>query len=119
MSSISDGTTSVSVLMILGWDDSEPAGNIRHDIIGKAEPDFTLHPTGTREGTIRAVTETMAAGWSLRTLLKQPKVFTVVNTDLPGASMDFVLSEGGRVRVELDEVTRLRGVVSIDFTEVS
>ena len=60
----------------------------------------------------------MAAAWQLRALLGQAEVFTLVNTEQPGAGMQFVLAEGGSVNVALDDVTLVRGVVSIDFAEV-
>lgn len=118
MSTISDGTTTVPLLLILGWVDQQDGANVQHLIIGSAAPDYTIHPARARSGTMQIVMASMAAGWQLRALLVQAKTFTVVNTELPGANMQFVISDGGTVSVALDQVTQVRGVVSVDFSEV-
>ena len=118
MSTISDGTTTVALLLILGWQDSQESANIEHQIIGAAAADYTLHPARARSGTMQIVMDDMVKAWQLRALLTQAKVFTLVNTELPGAGMRFVVSEGGNVGVTLDDRTLTRGVVSVDFAEV-
>ena len=115
MSSISDGATTLSVISFLGWsDDRESASNL-HDIISRADPDVTLHEARTRSGTFQALCADMVDGWALRELLSGASVFHLVNTDLPVTDMDFAMV---KANVELDEVTLIRAVVTVDYRQV-
>jgi hypothetical protein len=115
MSSISDGTTTLSVISILGWSDDRESGNVMHDIIGRSDPDVTLHPARARSGSFQALCTDMVAGWALRELLAGAAVLHLVNTDLPDTDMDFVLVTAN---IELDDVTLIRAVVTVEFRQV-
>ena len=50
MSTISDGTTTIPLLLIRS--SPQDGANVQHLIIGKPDPDYTIHPARARAGSI-------------------------------------------------------------------
>lgn len=80
---ISDGMSSVTPVLVVDYAHRRAARTIVHDVIGSSTPDVTLRAAGTREGTLQAVLITQADVTTLDTLLASPTVLTVTSDDEP------------------------------------
>lgn len=118
MSTISDGAGgTVTPILILGWSDERAASNLIHDLIGVPAPDVSLHPARTRSGEISLLLDDYATAVPAVEILSAPAVFTLEHSELPGASMTFVVA--GAIGLELDQETLIRVVLRVPFREVA
>ncbi|RZU64609.1 hypothetical protein EV379_0912 [Microterricola gilva] len=117
MSTITDGTTTITPLLVLGYEATRQGRNIIHPIIGRPDPDVTLAPAALRTGTLSLLFKDEPTAAGCMTMHAAAAVFTVDRDDLPGASMRYVVA--GRIGVTLDPATLLRCVVTVDFQEVA
>jgi len=117
VTTISDGTTTVTPLLITGWETTRDAQNVLHVIIGRADHDVTYRPAGWANGTLEFLFPNLEAALVCEALLSQGKKFTLVDTDHSVLNMTFVAS--GAIGVTLDDETRLETIVSVDFQEVA
>ena len=114
---ISDGTTTLTPLLITGWETARAARNVLHEIIERPAVDVTYRPAGLRFGTLEALLPTLEDALVLETLLCQARPFTLADTDHPLLDMAFVAS--GDITVTLDDETRIQATVGWDFQEVT
>ena len=119
MSSISDGTTTITPILITGWQTARDGGNVLHNIIDRADDEVTFHPATLRTGELEALVLTLEAALTLETLLAKPQKLTLTDADHPGVNMTFVVPEGGSITVTLDDETRELATVAWDFAQVS
>lgn len=117
MTVISDGTTDLTPQLVLGWQSTQNARTVVHPVIGRPDPDVTLRPHTPRTGQLRMLTLNEADAHALAALHTQGLVLTLTDTDLPALGMSYVAS--GPVTVALDDATRRRWVVTVDYTEVT
>jgi len=117
LSTISDGATTITPELVLGYDTAQEGRNIFHDVLGRADPDVSLRVAGTRAGTLTLFFPTEAAANAARTLHAGAKVFTYTATDNATTSMRYVVDNAG-IRVQLDPETRRRWTVAVAYREV-
>lgn len=116
MTSISDGTTTLTPTLIDGYRSVRRAGNIVHPIIANAWPAVTLRPAKPRTGTLSMLVMSLSDALAMDALHSTESTLTLVDGDLPGLNMTYVAS--GDITVELDDRTRLRWWVRVDFQEI-
>lgn len=104
--------------VVNGFEASRAARSIVHTILGRADPDITLRPAGLRKGTLTLVFATGAAAASAEAALVVPRVFTLVDPDVPNVSMAFVVADGD-VETSLDMDTQIVWIVRVPFQEVT
>lgn len=99
---ITDGTTSVTPLLVTDYEHRREARTIVHEPIGRPDPDITLRPASTRSGTLRAVLTASADVTALDALLARATVLTATSTDEPRLDgLRFVVAgDDTRVRLE-------------------
>lgn len=113
---VSNGITTLTPTVVLGWESRQPSKTQIHPILGSTNPDVTTRPALLRTGTLELMFATEANANSCRTMHTAAGVFTLTSNDLSYISMSYVVA--GEVTVKLDDVTLNRFVVSIDFQEV-
>lgn len=118
MTTISDGTTTITPILIDGYQSNRDSGNVGHSILGTNERSLSLRPAELRSGRLTALVEDRAAAAALEALLAQAKLFTFSDADT-SLSMTFGLDPDGRITPTLDRVTRRRWTVAWDYLEVS
>lgn len=114
---ISDGTTSLSPLLITGWQSTRKSGNVLHDIVGASTVEATLREAGLRAGTLTLLCATLDAALAIEALASQAKDLSLDDDDHPALAMDFVAA--GSIVVQIDEDTRELWTVAIDFQEIA
>lgn len=112
---ISDGTTDTEPLLVQGYDFERSNRTVFHQVPGSSSTDATLFPIAPRSGTMTLVYTTAATGLAAEELLKQPATFTLVDTDVPSANMDFLV-EGLRLT---QDGTRTLWMLAVGFREVT
>lgn len=117
METITDGTTTITPELVLGYETAQEGRTIVHDILGRPDPDVSLAPTTTRAGTLELFFATADDAEQARVMHTQAAVFTYTATDNPTTSMRYVVAGGG-LRVSLDDRTRRRWTVSVAYREV-
>ena len=117
MTTISDGTTTLTPILVTGWETTRTAANVLHVVVGRADPDVTYRTATLRAGTLECLCATLELALQLEELAAQPKRLTLADPDHPSIGMAFVAS--GDIRVELDPDTREQATVAIDFQQVA
>lgn len=118
MSTISDGTTTITPRLVLGYETSRAGQTVFHDVIGKASPDASLAPLASRAGTLQLFFEDETSAAACVALHAGPATFTYTDSDHPTASMRYAVSEAG-LSVLLDPDTRRRWIVKVGYREVT
>jgi hypothetical protein len=116
MLTVSNATTTLEVLDILGYESERTSGNVVHDVIGTGTPTVTLGEMSLRTGTLQYLCATRADATALENLHTQVGTVTLTEGDIGDVSMTYVCS--GRVSVKLDDESRSVWTVSVDFQEV-
>ena len=117
MTSISDGATTITPLLVTGWESSRETQNVLHVIVGRADVDVTFRAAGLRSGTLTALCDSLELALQLEVLLAQPKRFTLTDTDHAAVNMAFVVA--GAIAVQLDDETRVQATVAVDYQQVT
>lgn len=117
MTTLSNGTTTITPTTVDGYEALQEARTIAHTIIGRAADDFTLRPAGPRTGTLKLVFDDAASADEARTLHAGVHVWTLVDPDVSTIGMQYVV-EGGSISPALDDETRAVWIVSVPFREV-
>ncbi len=116
---ISNGTTTVTLLTLGTLSLDQAAGNITHVIIGVAATATTLRPAGLRKGTFEAVIgQNAALAKTLSDMLAAAASFTLADTTVSSIGMTFVVPQGGNIELALDDDTRTVWSVTFDFQEI-
>ncbi|SDT69445.1 hypothetical protein [Jiangella sp. DSM 45060] len=113
---ITDGTTTLTPLLVLGWAPARQARTRVHQLLGRPDPDVTLRPHALRAGQLRILCADEVAAAAMEQMHAAGTVLTLADDDVATAAMAYVVS--GQLTTELDQVTLLRWVVTADFTEV-
>jgi hypothetical protein len=109
---------SLTVDRVLGYSSTVEVPTVVHAIVGVADPDFTVAPGRPRTGTYDLFCLSEADAITLRTLLtRNLGAFTLTDTDTAMADTTFLVT--GNVVFTLDDDTRLRVIVSVDYTETT
>lgn len=98
------------------WRATAEARSIVHSILGRADPDITLRPSGLRRGEFTVVFPTGAAAAAARAVLAVPQPLTLSNSGVAEVAMQFVVAGG-----DLGEVLNGGGVwsLSVPFQEIA
>lgn len=118
MTTISDGTTTITPILIDGYESVRASRNVKHDILGTAVPSFSLRPAGLRSGRLTALMEDRAAALALENVLAGANLLTFTDTDTT-LTMTFGLDGDGQIVTRLDRDTRRRWLVEWDYAEVT
>ncbi len=117
MTTISDGTTTITPQLVLGWESSSASNNIFHTVIGRSDPDVTLRGLATPTGTLKLLFVSQIAANACLALHQQAKTFVVTDSDITAANMTYAVA--GVVTVTLDEETRAVWTVTVPFQVVT
>lgn len=118
---ITQGASTITPTVVLGWQGNREAQTIIHYVLGDAVPDATLRPASRHSGRLSlgfqgASSETNSK--TAETLLSGAVgSFTLVSTERSSLNMVFVVT--GTITRELEDATRDAWIVSFDFQEVS
>lgn len=115
---ISDGTTTLEVDLVLGATTTQAGRSILHDVIGRQDPDVTLRAAATRAGTLKLFFLEESDAEACRIMHAGASVFTYASDAVPSASMNYVVDEDG-IEKAIDEDQLLRWTVNVGFREVS
>lgn len=116
MTTITDGSTTLTPLLVLGWQATREARTRVHQLIGRPDPDVTLRPSAARTGQLRILCASEADATAMEALHAAGFVLTLADDDVAAVGMAYVVS--GALGVELDPGTLTRWVVTADYTEV-
>lgn len=116
MTEITDGSTTVAPMLVLGWNAANALRSVVHAVLGSSSPDVTLRPSATRTGTLEVLCEGESQANEIVAMHTQGVVLTLIEDDLTSISMDYVVS--GEVVAVLEDVTRQRWIVTIPYAEV-
>jgi len=113
---VNDGTTgSISPALVLGYQARRESRNIVHDIIGGGIA-LTLIRPRPRSGTLELFFLTEDDAFAALTKHALETTFTLSDADRPSVGMTYALSGG--IDIRLDQATRVRWVVAVDYQEV-
>lgn len=116
---ISDGTTTLTPALQLAWRSTRDGATVFHQAAAGTGHDVTLRAASLRSGQLQLLCLDGAAGVALEQLHAGAAVFTYADTDLPLTDMTYIVPDGGRIELTLDDATRLRWIVRIDFQEIT
>lgn len=98
---ITAGAAVISPAAVEGYETSRAGGSIVHEIIGRSVPDVTLHPAGTRRGTLGLFFESEAPARVALDALAGATTAQLVAT-AADIGMTFVVPEGQDLTLTLD-----------------
>jgi hypothetical protein len=116
MTTITNGTITITPDLVLGWDSAREARTVMHPVLARPDPDVTLRPSAVRTGRLQLwftdqgdavaaeLAHAAATVWSLDAGPDAP--------DLPG----YVVS--GPVTLHADGPDLNRWLVEVEYTEV-
>lgn len=114
---ITHNSTTITPVLVVGWESAQDTRNVVHDILGRQNPDVTLRAAKLRTGTLRTLWSTVADAETCRNLHSDVGTFTITTTDVALASMTYVVS--GSITATLDEDSSELWTVEIEFQEVT
>lgn len=117
MTTITHNSTTITPLLVLGWESAQETRNVVHEIIGKSSPDVTLRSAKSRTGTLHTLWDNAADAETCRALHAQEGTFTLASDEIAQLDMTYVVS--GAITVLLDEESRALWTVDVDFIEVT
>ncbi|MCE4024662.1 hypothetical protein LXM50_01605 [Microbacterium sp. Au-Mic1] len=115
---ITAGATTITPILIDGFEASRSGGSIVHPILGRTNPDITLRPAGMKTGTLSLLFAVEADANMAWNALSDPAVF-VLSSDERTVSMSFVVPESQALSLKLDPETRDHWTLSVPFQEVT
>ena len=113
---ITDGHTTVTPTLVMGWQTSQDTRNIVHPIIGSSNPDVTIKPSNLRTGEMSLLFDTYVQADLCRALHANAAVFQLYTDDFPAANMNYVVFQ--EVKLTLEETGQRYWIVNIQFQEV-
>lgn len=116
MTTISNGSTTITPSLVLGYTARRATRNVVHQVIGRPDPDVTLREAASRTGTLRLLFTTETAAHDAVEALASADVWALSEDDLTTIDMRFVAS--GEIEKALDDRTRTIWTVTADYTEV-
>lgn len=114
---ITHNSSTITPLLVLGWESAQDSRNVVHDILGSSMPDVTLRSARARTGTLRTLWETADQAEVCRALHSEVGTFTITTYDVSLDSMTYVVS--GAITAALDEDSSRLWTVEIDYQEVT
>lgn len=102
--------------LVLGYSTAREGGAIVHDILGRADPDVTLRPMGTRTGTLTLLFTAEADAEEAERVLASADTFALSDPDRSSILMDFAST--GTVTRTLDPDTLDVWIVTVAYRQV-
>lgn len=102
---------------VLGYEATRESSTRVHRLIGGGVA-AVVGIAIPRSGTLRLFYPTRADAFAALNMHARAASFALTNTDIGQVEMTYVVSEGGRVSIALDDRTGNAWVVSVDFQEV-
>jgi hypothetical protein len=116
-STITQGGTTVTPELVLGYDSSRTSGNIVHWILGRPDPDVTLRPARLRKGTLKLLFASESAAGTCFRLHGGAGVFVLADSDVESVGMRYVVD--GNIDIGLDPQTQEMWLVSVAYQEIA
>jgi hypothetical protein len=116
MSTITNGTTTITPQLIQGYETTTQSTNITHTILGRSDPDYSLGADTPRSGSLSLFFLTRAEAWAAHQLHTAAGVFTLTDADLPEINMRYI--RAGSMGLTLDSDTLTRWVLDLEYVEV-
>jgi len=117
MTTISDGTTTITPELVVGYEATRDARTVVHQVIGRADPDVSLAADGLRTGSLELLFLTEAAASAGLALHTHPARFTLTEAGMTIPTMTYV--RYGALRIRLDPQTQELWLLSVGFREVA
>lgn len=114
---LSDGTTTITPLDVVGITESRPSGNRRHSLLGGGVV-VSLVSAGLRNGVMELLFDSEADAAAAVEFHRAAAVFSYTDPDRLTMAMSYVLADGGDLVRTLDEETRFVWIVSVPYQEV-
>jgi hypothetical protein len=109
---------SQTVVEVLGYSSTTPVEILEHVVIGTGVPVFTVKPARSRRGSFRFLCLTETTATTLYQFLKASAgPFTLADSATNLADTTFFIT--GSIGYDLDDQTRKRCIVSIEYTEAT
>lgn len=118
MATITDGVTTLTPDLVLGWESTREARTRVHAILSREDPDVTLRPAATRSGLLRLFFTEWADAYAADQAHGGATVWTLdATTEQAGLTLTYVVSGPTSLR---DEGTdRRRWLVEVAYQEVT
>jgi hypothetical protein len=105
----------LTILLVTDVTYSSDAGVVVHNLVGRADTDFTIHTAGPRTGAYHLLCRDETSAIAVEGLLRQYGPFSLIDTATAIADRKFMPT--GRIEVALDTATQRVCTVSVDYTE--
>ncbi|WP_157156263.1 hypothetical protein [Diaminobutyricimonas sp. LJ205] len=112
---ITSGTASVAPELVLGYQTNRESNNVVHRLVD-GSVSVTLRETNLRAGTLELFFLTEPAAAECVQMHADGSLFLFTEPERPTLSMTYVVA--GRIGFALEEQTRDRWIVSVDYQEV-
>lgn len=119
MSTISDGTTTLTPTLVLGFESRRESRNVLIEPIDSGEPYVSLAAPRTRNGTLAYLFDNEADSVACEQLHNSASVITLMDADVSSVNMSYVVPANGSITRTLDPQTRAVWTVTVDYREVS
>ncbi|WP_336630769.1 MULTISPECIES: hypothetical protein [unclassified Microbacterium] len=103
--------------LVLGYETGRASGTKVHTALS-GDIAVVLAPARPRSGTLRLLYQSEAAAFAAVSLHSRAATFTLSDAERSRVHMQYTLSEGGQVRLALDETTLDAFVVTVDYQEI-
>ena len=114
MTTVTKGATTLTPILVLGFESTQQSGNIIHPVLGTSTPSVSYAPASLRAGTFEFLVATLAIAEVWRAIHTTSGVFTLYDAD-ESLTVNYIPS--GDIKVSLDPETDL-WTVSIAWQEV-
>lgn len=111
--------TALDVELVVDYEMTRETPTVVHRIIGRADPDVTIAPTRTREGTLHLIEHGDAPAAQLAAHLAQLGRYQLVVPDAPTAGMTFVVVGVASLRLDDPELSRRAWSLDVPVVEVA
>lgn len=114
---VSNGTTTITVEGLDGWDSSRAGGNVIHPIVNSPAPSVSDRPASLRTGRHRFIVPELEDALELESMLAAIGTFTLNDSNVSAVAMTFKLA--GRLAVYTDPGSSGKFVVDCEYAEVT
>lgn len=115
MTTISDGTTTLTPVLWMDYESTRQAGTRTHTLVS-GKQSITLAPAGPRRVRVALLFDDEAASIACETMHAGTSVITITEDGRPTHSMQYVVM--GDIRRELDKETAAVWIVSAEVQEI-
>lgn len=116
MTTLTDGTTTLTPRLVLGWEGYRAARTVVHDILADPDGYVTLRPSSPEALTLQLLLDTAEESLTALTLLGSGQLLTLTIDELPTLTMNLVVV--GDATRALDDQTLTRWIVTAEVRQV-